>query len=179
MQLTVRSAVLPDAPVVADLVHRAYRGDSSRAGWTTEADLLDGQRIDVTGVTAKLGSSTAEVLVGLDIDDGIVACCEIELRGSGVAYFGMFAVEPALQGAGVGRIMLEAAEERARSLWSVTSIEMTVIAQRTELIDWYVRRGYRLTGETRPFPYGDEAFGLPRQDDLVFVVLTKSLATQI
>jgi GNAT superfamily N-acetyltransferase len=172
MQLTVRTAVPADAAVVADLVHRAYRGESSRVGWTTEADLLDGQRIDVDGVLAKIAGD-GEVLVGVADAGRIVGCCEIERRPSGVAYFGMFAVEPGLQAAGIGRLLLETAEARAAG-WPVTAIEMTVIAQRTELIDWYVRRGYAPTGETRPFPYGDEAFGVPRRDDLVFVVLAKA-----
>ncbi|MDX6230733.1 MAG: hypothetical protein QOI76_4123 [Frankiales bacterium] len=176
-EVAVRTAVSSDVAAVAALVQRAYRGDASRVGWTTEADLLDGRRIDVEGVAGKIGSATGEVLVAVHADSGLVACCEIESRPP-VAYFGMFAVEPGLQGAGLGRIMLEAAEQRAGELWPVTSIEMTVIAQRTELIDWYVRRGYAITGETRPFPYGDEAFGLPRRDDLVFVVLAKSLAGQ-
>jgi ribosomal protein S18 acetylase RimI-like enzyme len=176
-RVVVRTAVPSDAAAVAALVQRAYRGEASRVGWTTEADLLDGQRIDVVGVAAKIGGAAGQVLVGVDPADHLVACCEIESRGS-VAYFGMFAVEPALQGSGLGRLMLESAEQRAVDLWAVTSIEMTVIAQRTELIDWYVRRGYVHTGETRPFPYGDDAFGLPRRDDLVFVVLAKPLAGQ-
>ncbi len=151
------------------LVHRAFRGDSSRAGWTTEADLLDGQRIDLAGVTAKIG----HLLVGVDDDGKIVACCELERRPES-AYFGMLAVEPTMQGTGVGRVMLEAAEAMAGT-WVVPTVEMTVIAQRTELIEWYERRGYARTGEARPFPYGDEAFGVPRTDDLAFVVLAKQL----
>jgi ribosomal protein S18 acetylase RimI-like enzyme len=173
MQLTLRTATLDDAAVVADLVHRAYRGDSSRAGWTTEADLLDGQRIDVGGVEEKIAAPGAEVLIALDDTGGIVACCEIEHRPDDIAYFGMFAVEPAMQAGGLGRAVLEHAESRARELWGVRTVEMTVIAQRTELIAWYERRGYARTGDTLPFPYGDPAFGLPRTDDLEFVVLAK------
>ncbi len=169
MPITVRVALAPDAEHVAELVHRAFRGDSSRAGWTTEADLLDGQRIDLAGVTAKIG----HLLVGVDDDGKIVACCELERRPES-AYFGMLAVEPTMQGTGVGRVMLEAAEAMAGT-WVVPTVEMTVIAQRTELIEWYERRGYARTGEARPFPYGDEAFGVPRTDDLAFVVLAKQL----
>jgi ribosomal protein S18 acetylase RimI-like enzyme len=176
MPITVRAATPADAPAVTELVQRAYRGDSSRAGWTTEADLLDGQRIDVDGVTRKIENGTGEVLIGLN-EEQLVACCELEHRGT-AAYFGMFAVEPTLQGAGVGRVMLQAAEQRAAD-WAVTTVEMTVIAQRTELIEWYERRGYSRTGEARAFPYGDEAFGLPRREDLVFVVLEKSLAQEV
>jgi hypothetical protein len=54
---------------------------------------------------------------------------------------------------------------------------MTVIAQRQELIAWYQRRGYSLTGEARPFPTEDPRFGLPKRDDLGFVVLEKRLTS--
>jgi GNAT superfamily N-acetyltransferase len=174
MQPIVRTAVLADAPVVADLVHRAYRGDSSRAGWTTEADLLDGQRIGLSDVEAKISAPDAEIL--LAEAEGILGCCEIEQRPGGVAYFGMFAVEPRLQGGGIGGLLLDRAESRARELWGATTMEMTVLAQRTDLIPFYERRGYTRTGDIRPFPYGDEAFGQPRRDDLVFEVLAKTLS---
>lgn len=174
MQLTVRAAVAEDAPVVADLVHRAYRGESSRAGWTTEADLLEGQRIDLSTVATMIAADSTEVLVGVDETGHVVACCELQQQASGAGYFGMFAVEPTLQSAGLGRQMLGAAEDLAVSR-SMPRIEMTVIAQRTELLDWYVRRGYLPTGETKPFPYGNEAFGLPQRDDLHFVVLAKPM----
>jgi GNAT superfamily N-acetyltransferase len=174
MQPTVRTADLADAPALADLVHRAYRGDSSRAGWTTEADLLEGQRIGLSDVEAKISAPDAEVLIAGD--ELILGCCEIEQRPGRVAYFGMFAVQPQLQGGGIGGLLLEHAESRVRELWGATTMEMTVIAQRTDLIAWYERRGYARTAETRPFPYGDEAFGLPLRDDLVFVVLAKPLS---
>ena len=173
-ELTIRPAGPADVEAVAALVERAYRGDSSRAGWTTEAGLLDGQRTDLAEVAAKVNSETGEVLVAFDDQGILVACSELEPRHDG-AYFGMFAVEPTLQSAGIGRLLLEAAEARARERWSAASMQMTVIAQRTELIAWYERRGYRLTGETKPFPYGDVTKGLPQRDDLVFVVLAKSL----
>jgi ribosomal protein S18 acetylase RimI-like enzyme len=108
--------------------------------------------------------------------DRLVACCELRGQPSGTAYFGMFAVVPTLQGGGVGGKVLAEAERRAVALWSATAMEMTVIRQRDELIAWYERRGYRRTGETRPFPHGDERFGLPRRSDLEFAVLTKSLS---
>ncbi len=88
----------------------------------------------------------------------------------------MLTVRPDLQGAGVGRRLLDEAEQFARRRFAATTIEMTVIDLRTELIDWYRRRGYEPTGETRPFPYGDARFGLPRRDDLRFVVLRRALA---
>ena len=52
---------------------------------------------------------------------------------------------------------------------------MTVVHIRDTLIAWYERRGYALTGETRPFPHGDDRFGKPLRDDLSFVVMEKVL----
>jgi ribosomal protein S18 acetylase RimI-like enzyme len=87
----------------------------------------------------------------------------------------MLTVRPTAQAAGMGRRLLLAAERFAAREWGARSVHMTVIVQRTELIDWYVRRGYARTGECRPFPYGDERFGLPRRGDLAFEVLRKPL----
>jgi len=169
-----RHATSADVVPIVRLVESAYRGDASRAGWTTEADLLDGQRTDAAAVAEIVGIAGSTVLLG---EDGgqLVGCCHIELRPE-AAYFGMFSVQPALQGAGVGRQLLAEAERVAAVEWAATTMEMTVLAQRTELIEWYERRGYQLTGETRPFPYGNERYGLPRRPDLVFAVLRKPLA---
>jgi len=173
---TARVATVADAVRIVALVESAYRGDSSRAGWTTEADLLDGQRTDVDAVTAAVGNGGSEILVVDGPNGDLLACCQLQPHVDGNCRFGMFAVAPTQQGGGLGGRLLDFAEERSRGEHGATSIEMTVIAQRTDLIGWYERRGYRRTGETRPFPYGDERFGLPRRDDLHFVVLTKSLS---
>jgi ribosomal protein S18 acetylase RimI-like enzyme len=87
----------------------------------------------------------------------------------------MFAVRPGLQGGGIGRGVLAECERIARDEWGMPAMRMTVITQRGELIAWYERRGYRRTGESKPFPYGDERFGIPKRDDLRFEVLEKSL----
>lgn len=184
---------------VVDLVESAYRGERSRSGWTTEADLIDGQRVDEAMVREKLADPRAVLLVGevehdddrdrLDDEhdrrcDGMVACCEVRLvvdrngGEGGHVEFGLFAVSPDQQGQGWGRRMLDAAERLAREQWGAATLEMSVIEQRAELIDWYRRRGYEPTGERRPFPYGDERFGRPRRDDLCFVVLAKRLAPE-
>jgi ribosomal protein S18 acetylase RimI-like enzyme len=173
--LLFRDASLDDVDSIVALVESAYRGESSKAGWTTEADLLQGQRTDRDAVAAIVEADEARVLLAVEpVVVEILACCQIERRGA-AAYFGMFAVRPGLQGGGVGKALLAEAERRARDEWGVEHMEMTVIAQREDLIAWYLRRGYGKTGEARPFPYGDERFGLPLRDDLEFCVLTKQL----
>ncbi|MGG8405429.1 GNAT family N-acetyltransferase [Streptomyces sp. 12297] len=171
--LTFRAAVEADIPVLVALVESAYRGDASRAGWTTEADYLEGQRTDERGVRGIVESPDSTLLV-VEREDEIVACCHLQHRGDH-AYFGMFAVRPELQGEGLGKVIIAEAERRVRAAWDATQMRMTVVNLRAELIAWYERRGYRLTGDTSPFPYGDQRFGVPLRDDLEFVLLVKDL----
>ena len=186
--LALRAARREDAEALSALVNSAYRGDSSRVGWTTEADLLGGQRTDPGALRESIAqgetmgdrvllvheavqpSGPAGGSAALAID----ACVQLERHGD-EAYLGMFTVRPTLQGGGLGRRLLAGAEQDARRRWGVTAVHMTVIAQRAELIAWYERRGYRATGETAPFPYGDARFGEPLRPDLHFVVLRKVL----
>ncbi|MFI8461651.1 GNAT family N-acetyltransferase [Kitasatospora sp. NPDC085464] len=168
-----RPATPADVPALVELVESAYRGDSSRAGWTTEADLLAGRRTNPEAVAEAVGHPEGLVLLA-ECDGRLVACCQLERRGER-AYFGMFSVRPGLQGGGVGRAVLAEAERLAGEEWGVAAMEMTVIEQRAELIAWYERRGFRRTGEFSPFPYGDERFGIPLRPDLRFEHLVKEL----
>ncbi|MFC7621729.1 GNAT family N-acetyltransferase [Microlunatus sp. GCM10028923] len=172
-ELAFRDATGTDVDALVALVESAYRGDASRAGWTTEADLLDGQRTDPDGVRAVIESPDSRMIIA-ERDSVIVACCQLEHRGD-AAYFGMFAVAPGQQGGGLGKAVLAQAELIAARDWSARTMEMTVITAREDLIAWYERRGYRRTGELSPFPYGDERFGVPRRDDLRFELLIKDL----
>ncbi|MFE0673114.1 GNAT family N-acetyltransferase [Streptomyces sp. NPDC058867] len=171
--VTFRDATEADVDALVALVESAYRGDSSREGWTTEADILQGQRTDPQGVLEVIGAADSRVLA-VERGGRVVACCHIEHRGTH-AYFGMFAVSPALQGAGLGKVVLAEAERAARADWGATEMHMTVIDARADLIAWYERRGYRRTGRMTPFPYGDERFGIPQRDDLRFELLIKEL----
>ncbi|MFJ2902347.1 GNAT family N-acetyltransferase [Streptomyces sp. NPDC091279] len=169
--LTFRDAGDTDVPALVALIESAYRGDASRVGWTTEADILDGQRTDPDGVREVITASDSRLLM-VERAGHVVACCQLEHRGDH-AYFGMFAVSPALQGAGLGRAVLAEAERVARVDWDARALHMTVISVRADLIAWYERRGYRRTGRTSPFPYGDERFGIPLRPDLRFELLVK------
>ena len=165
-----------DLPELHSLIESAYRGDSARAGWSHEADLLDGQRTDLAALEAAYADPAQHLLVFRD-GERIVACVSLTDRGGGFAYLGLLTVDPQRQAIGLGRLMLAAAEGHAAAGLGASRIEMTVIAQRTELIAWYKRRGYVLTGERRPFPFGEPRFGKPRREDLEFVVLEKLLST--
>ena len=173
MNLTFRPATPADIPMLVDLVTSAYRGDASRAGWTTEADLLDGLRIDADRIAADIERPQSVILLG-EADGDVVACAHVAVE-DGAGYFGMFSVRPTLQGHGIGRLMLAEAERIAREDLLQGAMRMTVIDVRDELIDYYARRGYRRTGIHKAFPYGDERFGIPKRPDLRFEVLEKPL----
>ena len=172
-ELHFRAATPADLDAIVALVTSAYRGDSSRAGWTTEADFLDGNRIDADVLRADIARPRSRVLLA-ERDGKLLACAHVS-EEDGAGYFGMFSVVPGLQGGGIGKQVLAECERIARDDWRLPAMRMTVIDIRDELIAFYERRGYRRTGILKPFPYGDERFGLPRRDDLRFEVLEKAL----
>lgn len=174
-ELDIRDAVPADIPALHALIESAYRGEASRAGWTTEADLLDGQRTDPDELADIIAAEDQGLLVAWRGGEA-VACVRYQRLTDGVGYFGMLSVSPERQSAGLGRRMVEAAEQRLAIRHGARRMRIQVFPQRDTLIAWYQRLGYALTGETAPFPYGDERFGLPRRDDLHFVILEKPLA---
>lgn len=193
-RIALRTATSADVAALRELVNSAYRGDSSRVGWTTEADLLGGQRTDAAALTefiAAAAEGRRAMLVGQapthdandrpaagakrDAGSKLDACVQLERRGTD-AYLGMLTVRPGLQSRGLGKLLLAGAEDFVAREWQARTVTMTVIAQRDELIAWYLRRGYVRTGATAPFPYGDVRFGEPKRPDLHFVVLQKFLS---
>jgi len=171
--LTFRTATVADIDAISALVTSAYRGDSSRVGWTTEADLLDGNRIDREVLRADILRPRSLVLLA-ERDGDLIACAHIA-DDDGAGYFGMFSVQPQAQGGGLGKTVLAEAERIAWQEWQLPVMQMTVIDAREELIAFYERRGYRRTGIKKPFPYGDARFGAPKRDDLRFELLEKPL----
>lgn len=176
MNLSFSVATGDQADILSDFINQAYRGESSRRGWTTEADLLDGQRIDPQMVQEMIGPENKIFLVAYDEekDHRMVGCVHLQKVANNECLLGTLTVLPEAQNRGVGRQLLEESEAVARS-WECQNISMKVLASRRELIDWYCRRSYRLTGEKANFPYGDPRFGLPISKDLVFLLLKKSL----
>lgn len=173
---SIRDATPADGAALHALIERAYRGEASRAGWTTEADLLGGQRTDRAEIDAVLADPARAFLIA-ERDCVLVGCVLIADQGEGVGYFGMLAVHPTLQSGGVGGALVRAAEAALAARFAAHRVRMRVFPQRTSLIAWYERLGYRPTGETLPFPYDDPRLGLPLRDDLRFMVLEKVLAS--
>jgi len=163
---TIAAASPEDAPALKALLEAAYRGDSARRGWNHEADILDDERIAPGELEALLANPAVTILTARD-GDALVGCVAVTVKDSVLAYLGMLCVAPDLQSAGLGGRLLEAAEGHARAR-GIAAMEMTVIDSRAALIAWYERRGYLLTGETRPFP-------VPRDPPVTFVVLEKPL----
>jgi ribosomal protein S18 acetylase RimI-like enzyme len=171
--LTFRTATDTDIPALVALVTSAYRGDASKQGWTTEADMLDGQRIDHEVLRRDIERARSRILLA-ERDVQLLACAHVA-EEDGAGYFGMFSVRPDLQGGGVGKALLAEAERVAAKEWGLPAMRMTVIDIRDELIAFYERRGYHRTGIKKPFPYGDERYGIPKRDDLRFEILEKLL----
>ncbi|MCI4568772.1 GNAT family N-acetyltransferase [Lysobacter sp. CFH 32150] len=172
-ELHFRAATVDDIPALVDLVTSAYRGEVSKQGWTTEADFLDGNRIDAGVLRHDIERPRSRVLIA-ERDGGLLACAHV-CEEDGAGYFGMFSVRPNLQGGGVGKVVMAEAERVVREDWGLPAMRMTVIDIRDELVAWYERRGYSRTGIKKPFPYGDPRYGIPKRDDLRFEVLEKTL----
>jgi ribosomal protein S18 acetylase RimI-like enzyme len=167
-----RKAELNDAKNVCALVNSVYRGENSKKGWTTEAYMLDGIRIDKESLK-KIISKKDNVII-LAINEGeIIGCVHLEQKGSR-CHLGMLSVNVNYQDKGIGKKIMEHSEEYAKNEMKCSIMEMKVISQRKELIDFYIRRGYKITGESEPFLLNTH-FGEPKSSDLYFEYLTKEL----
>lgn len=170
--MIIVKATLADVPVLNVLINSAYRGESSKKGWTTEADLLDGIRTDSESLSELLNKPGSVMLLYKNDDEKIVGCVNLQKQNDKI-YLGMLTVNPELQGGGVGKRLLKASEDYAKEN-GCTKIYMTVISLRKELIAWYERQGYHVTGEKKPFPMNDPKFGLPKTQ-LDFIVMEKNI----
>ncbi|ANC52493.1 GCN5 family acetyltransferase [Brevundimonas sp. GW460-12-10-14-LB2] len=167
-QIAIRAATSDDVAALHPLIERAYRGDTAKAGWTHEADLLFDDRTSAAELASLIADPDRVILLA-HRDGALIGCVQVARAGDDLAYLGMVTVEPTLQARGLGRRLLAAAESEAVARFGARRMEMTVIHRRAELIAWYERRGYAPTGETRPFPVD------PPRPELDFVVLEKAL----
>ncbi len=173
LTLSFRPASDEDAAVVTRLINGAYRGESSKAGWTTEADLIVGDRIQIDGLRELIAQPHSVILL-CEWNREIIGCVHLKKTEEDAAYLGLFVIQPTQQGQGAGKIFLRRAEQYARDTWDVKKIWMTVIVLREELIAYYERRGYRRTGATIPFPT-DAGTSVPLIDNLQLEVMEKAL----
>ena len=174
--MLLKPAVEADYAAIINLVNLAFRGTGSSASWNTEAVFIEGQRLDDSLLRADLAAKpNAHLLIYRDNPDGpLLGTVLLDPKQNGVWYLGLLTVRPDLQNRQLGRALLAAAESFAKE-HGACQIQMTVVNVRTTLIAWYERRGYTVTNETRPFPYGDNRVGKPLRDDLHFIVFEKDI----
>ncbi|MEO9467856.1 GNAT family N-acetyltransferase [Parasphingorhabdus sp.] len=169
-----RPAKVDDVPELHSLVESAYRGETAKRGWTHEADLLGGQRTDPAALKQMVEDADQTILLGIS-DDKLIGCVQMVRITAETSYLGLLTVDPNNQSGGIGKLLLSAGEDHAGQVWKTPVIEMKVIKQRSSLIAWYERRGYKLTGEYQPFPLDDPDFGIPKTQALEFAILRKEL----
>lgn len=174
MSIALEPAREADLPAIVALMNAAFRGREAEQGWSTEKGIITGDRTTISLLQEEMTVGAVYLLAKEEGSSTLRACVSLQRESSERWHLGALTVSPAQQNGGFGRELLAAAEGFAAARGART-IEMTVVHVRDALIAWYQRRGYRLTGETRPFPYGDQRFGTPTRDDLTFVVLEKHL----
>lgn len=183
MESEIIVAHIEHIPELVELINAAYRGDSSTKGWTTEAHLLDGQRIDESMLNEMISSENSKVLLLLSSKNSnsasetqLEACIHIKKLNSQDAYFGLLTVNPLIQNKGLGKLLLNAAEKWIRLNWNSTKLSMKVISTRSELIAWYERRGFIKTQNISDFPMNDSRFGIPKVPHIEFIEFKKILS---
>lgn len=172
LTLSISRAEKQDAGQISALINSAYRGESSQQGWTTEADLLDGLRTSAEEILQLIASKDSMFLLCRAKSD-LVGSVHLQKQAEQV-YLSMLAVNPPLQGRGIGKRLLEAAEQTAQQTWAVHKSVMSVISYRNELIEFYERRGYRRTGVSKTFPV-NPALWMPKVANLRLEILEKAL----
>jgi len=173
MNIALQSAEESDLPAIVALMNAAFRGTSAKQSWNVEA-FITGSRTTESLLREEIGEGVQYMIAKEDALSALQGCVSLQTLSAERWHLGALTVDPALQSAGFGSKLLLSAEEYAVAR-GARAMEITVVSVRDALIAWYERLGYRLTGETRPFPYGDARFGMPTRDDLEFVVLEKNL----
>ncbi|MGZ5009854.1 MAG: GNAT family N-acetyltransferase [Methylobacter sp.] len=169
---SISKAEIQDAEQIAALVNSAYRGEFSKQGWTTEADLVMGRRTETDEIERLIATDDSMFLL-CKVEAQLIGSVHLQKQADQV-YLGMLAVRPPLQGRGVGKQLLFAAEQAAQRTWAVNKLVMSVIESRSELIAFYQRSGYRRTGVSKAFPLKPELW-TPKFADLRLEILEKIL----
>ena len=171
--MDISSAKLEDVKKLEKLINSAYRGEDSKKGWTTEAEILGGIRVDEEALTLLITNPNVTILKLSDTDNKILGtvCLEVKLHE---LYLGMFAVSPVIQGKGIGKALLLAAEHHA-ILNNCSKIVISVISTRVELIAWYSRHGYMATGNSIEFDEIEGRFGEPKVEGISLIEMEKLL----
>jgi GNAT superfamily N-acetyltransferase len=174
LRMMLTPAIEADHSAIIELANWAYRGTGPSASWNMESGILEGQRLNESLIREDLAARPQGHLLTYREEPGgvLLGTAWLDPRADGAWYLGLFMVRPDMQNRQLGRTLLAAAESFARER-GARRIRMTVLHVRSTLIAWYQRRGYVLSGEREPFPYGDDRFGRPLRDDLYFLVLQK------
>jgi len=191
--LSFRVCALDDVDDVVVFINQAYRGEISAKGWTTESDLLDGQRLDANMAKDIINKQDCEILLlSFHIDqvtsnninenekkliDHIISINDNKKKSFLIAtvnperevdlmHLNMLAIHPDLQSFGIGKFMIDSVERNTKEM-NLKKVVLTVISVRKELVAYYERRGYILNGTKHRFPaYDDPRYGIPKRDDL-------------
>lgn len=171
-KITLQIASRDDAERITSLVNSVYRGEDAKKGWTTEANFIDGIRITEEKVR-EIISKESDVIILAGIDNCMIGCVHLENKGK-YSLLGMLSVDVNYQDKGIGKILINECERYTREVWNLNEIKMKVITRRKELIEYYLRRGYDLTGEREEFGSGSDTFG-ETKEELYFETLLKNL----
>lgn len=172
--MSLVSVALSELPALAAFINVAYRGQSAELGWAHEAGYITGQRTNADMLRDDLAANPEAQLLAWRESETLMGCVWLEPDADGLWKLGLLTVRPDQQDRGLGRTLLAAAEAHAAAR-GARRIGITVVHLRDALIAWYERRGYVRTGETAPFPYEDQRFGVPIRDDLSFILMEKQL----
>lgn len=170
-EIVITKAQPGDEPQLLELVHAAYRRAKGVSSWTNEDKLVKGIRTTTEELTEVLTSSDKAILKA-KVNGQLCGCVQVDDTGEGQGYIGLLSVDPDVQSKGLGKRLLQAAEDYARSEFAATGAIMWILEGRSELLDWYKRSGYQETGETEPFP-GPESGAIALVENLRFMVIKK------
>jgi len=173
MEVKLSLAAYHQAVEICGLVNSVYRGENAKKGWTTEADFIEGIRITDEKIK-KIIETNNNVIINALVNDKIIGCVHLEKK-SGYTLLGMLSVDVDYQNKGIGKILINECERYTKEVYNCSEIRMKVISRRRELIEYYKRRNYYLTGEREDFGSAGDTFG-ETKEKLYFAILAKKLS---